>query len=305
MKKLVCVAAVALCALISCKNKNADVSEVKFAPPVVSADKEVREAAPVTDINIDGPVGSSDKANESGYNNSTITHTVADTAKKIIKNGTIVFETNNLAATRKKILASVKKYGGYVDNDSETLDGDSNRREYNLKIRVPAANFDFILDTVSSTAYKIDSRNISVTDVTTQYIDIKTRLDNKKALEKRYLELLAKAAKISDMLEIENKLADIRSDIESTQGQLNYLSKQVAYSSLDITFYTSQPAQVNSGDGTGYKFKTALGNGWQMLQNMFFGLIGLWPVILIIGVLYWLLNRWRKRRRAKKIQSNS
>jgi len=301
MKKLVCVAAVALCALTSCKNKNADVSDVKLVPPVVATDKEVREPGAVADISINTPVGSADKTYTTEYNNSTSTHTVTDTAKKIIKNGTIAFETNNLSATRKKILASVKKYGGYVDQDSESLDGDNNRREYNLKIRVPAANFDFILDTVSSTAYKIDSRNISITDVTTEYIDIKTRLDNKKALEKRYLELLAKAAKISDMLEIENKLADIRSDIESTQGQLNYLSKQVAYSSLDVTFYTSQPAQVNSGDGTGYKFKTALGNGWQMLQNLFFGFIGLWPVILIIGVLYWLFKRWRKRRRAKKL----
>jgi hypothetical protein len=47
------------------------------------------------------------------------------------------------------------------------------------------------LGTVSSTATKIDSRNIRIKDVTTQFIDTKTRLDNKlQLLEKRYLNLL-------------------------------------------------------------------------------------------------------------------
>ncbi len=125
-------------------------------------------------------------------------------------------------------------------------------------------------------------------------------MDNKKILEKRYLELLNKSSKVSDLLEIENKLTEIRSDIESTQGQLNYLNKQVAYSSLDITFYTKQTAQVDSGNGAGYKFKTAIAGGWQILQNLFFGLITLWPVILILGIFYWLIKRWRKRRKARK-----
>jgi hypothetical protein len=64
-----------------------------------------------------------------------------------------------------------------------------------------------------------------------------------------------------DLLDIEEKLTEIRSDIEATQGQLNYMSKQVAYSSLNITFYTKQPEQVATGNGFGYKFKNALTSG--------------------------------------------
>jgi hypothetical protein len=296
-----------LMALAACKHKEPEtVATVKFVPPAVKADAEVRQAAlpPPEDnvANADASIGAADQNDVlSNADPGPQTNHVADTAKKIIKNGTIEFETSNIALTRRTILHAVKKLGGYVDEDNETLEGDSNRKQYELKIRVPAKNFDLILDTVSSSAYKIDSKNISISDVTTQYIDEKARLDNKKTLEQRYLQLLAKANKMSDMLQIENKLADIRGEIESVQGQLNYLSKQVAYSSLDITFYTDHPAQVNSGDGIGYKFKTALADGWKTLQNLFFGLISLWPVMLIAAVVIVIFRRWRKRRRAKKI----
>lgn len=297
-------AIVLLLALVACKHKEPEkvtLAAVRFAPPVVKADAEVH--APVAQADkmeaADANIGADDNAMQAADPGPQAPR-VTDTAKKIVKSGNIQFETSNIVLTRKIILHAVKKLGGYVDEDNETLNGDSNQKQYELKIRVPAKNFELVLDTVSSSAYKIDSKNISISDVTIQYIDEKARLDNKKALEQRYLQLLAKANKISDMLEIENKLAEIRGEIESVQGQLNYLSKQVAYSSLDITFYTNQPAQVNSGDGIGYKFKTAIADGWKTLQNLFFGLIGLWPVLLIVAVMILLFKRWQKRRRIKK-----
>src|ERR1700733_3616365 len=54
----------------------------------------------------------------------------ADTAKKIIKFGEISFETKDPVAARKKILNSLTKLGGYVAEDNETYDSDSNRQRY-------------------------------------------------------------------------------------------------------------------------------------------------------------------------------
>jgi hypothetical protein len=234
-----------------------------------------------------------DKAEGNGYTNNA--NQVRDTTKKIIKNGSIEFETANVNATRKRILQSLKKYGGYVDEDNQSTNSGIDRKEYNLKISIPAKYFDFLVDSVSASADKIDSKNISVTDVTTRYIDIKTRLDNKKILENRYLELLKRGTKISDLLEIENKLTEIRSDIESTQGQLNYLNKQVAYSSLEITFYTQHVEKTDKGTGLGYKLKTALADGWNILQSLFFGVITIWPVIIMMLVVYFAFIKWRKK----------
>jgi len=313
MKNLILTATMLLI-FSSCKNKEPET--VKFAPPVVMADEEIKAAPPaVNELKVADPGQKTVKGDPDadiqidepeGYSNANIAespnHTgklVQDTAKKIIKQGDISFETNNITATRKKILYSLKKLGGYTVEDNETTNNEEGRKEYTLKVLIPAKNFDLLLDTVSSSAYKIDSKNISVTDVTTKFIDITTRLNHKKILEGRYLDLLRKGSKISDLLEIENKLSEIRSDIESTQGQLNYLNKQVTYSSLDITFYTKQVLQADKGIGFGYKLKTAISDGLGLLQSLFFGIIALWPIILSAVIIYVLIKRWRKRRRLR------
>lgn len=109
--------------------------------------------------------------------------------------------------------------------------------------------------------------------------------------------MLKKASKISDLLEIENKLTEIRSDIESTQGQLNYLNKQVIYSSLNITFYTKQVIQADKPIGFGYKFKKALHKGWFFLEHLFFKIVALWPLWLLLVVAFITYRVWRRKKR--------
>ncbi|AYL98039.1 DUF4349 domain-containing protein [Mucilaginibacter celer] len=222
--------------------------------------------------------------------------TNADTAKKIIKEGNIRFETRNPKAARQNIVGSLQKLGGYLAEENETNSGETNQKEYSLKIRVPSKNFDAFLNGLTSSADHIESKNIHIRDVTTQFIDTRAEISNNKQLEQRYLQLAAKATKMTDLLAIEDKLASIRTAIDSAQGQLNYLSSQVSYSSLDISFYTRQAGEVNPGTGFAYKFKTALGEGWEVLQNMFFALIALWPLLAVIVVVWLLVKRWRKRK---------
>jgi hypothetical protein len=301
MKKYLFVLWTIALGLAACKHHpshqkgNESISEVRLPPPVVKPDNEVVEekayAPPaLREMEVAEPAGNADiKAD----NNVPI---VANTEKKIIKEGDIRFETSDVAQARKQIITSLKHLGGYAEDDSETTDGAQGSKEYTISIRIPAKNFDAFLGTVASTAVKIDSRNIRVKDVTTQFIDTKTRLDNKLQLEKRYLNLLNRAGKMRDLLDIEDKLTEIRSDIESTQSQLNYMSKQVAYSSLNITFYTKQAEQVAAGNGFGYKLMHSLTSGWDFLQDLFFGLLANWPLLIIIVIVLVLIRRWRRNR---------
>jgi hypothetical protein len=302
MKKLLFIA-LAVLVLSACGNSDntEKAKTIQFAPPVAKADAEVladKDAAPENESAAAKPM--LDVSMKEVAGNAAPATAITETEKKIIKEGDISFETGDVAETRKLILASLKKQGGYVENDSESTNGDENRKDYTINIRVPAKNFDAFLGNVSATATKIDSKNIRMSDVTAQFIDVKTRLDNKKLLEARYLDLLKKATKMADLLEIESKLSEIRSDIESTQGQLNYMSKQVAYSSLSITFYTKNTTQVAAGNGFAYKFKQALAGGWSFIQSFFFGIIALWPLWLAIFVAILLLRRWGKRNTYKE-----
>ncbi len=225
--------------------------------------------------------------------------TDAPIEKKIVKEGDISFETRNISETRKVIANSLNKSGGYIAEESESNNSDNNRKEYIIKARIPANNFDKFVDDVSTGAEKIDSKNISMKDVTTEYIDITTQLANKKKLEESYLALLKQGKKVSDLLDIEEKLTDIQSDIESTQGQLNYLTKQVEYSEFDITFYTKL-AVVDDGKTFGYKLTSALSDGWEILGVLFFGFIGLWPLWIVGIAVFMIVRAWRRSIRRRK-----
>ncbi|MDO3627085.1 DUF4349 domain-containing protein [Mucilaginibacter sp. BT774] len=224
---------------------------------------------------------------------------ISDTSKKIIKTGDISFETGDLYGTRKKIITSLKNLSGYVSEENET--NDSYRRSLTLKLRVPAKNFDLLLDSVSGNASKIDSKNVRVADVTSQFIDIKTSLVNQQLLEKRYQDLLKRSDKISDVLQIENKLTEIRTAIDSTQGTLNYLSRQVAYSILEVNLYSEQTPQY-SGTTIGDRLSASLKGGWELMQNLFFGIINIWPLAIVAVVVYLIIKRWRAKRKLRVVQ---
>ncbi|MFI5160288.1 MAG: DUF4349 domain-containing protein [Sphingobacteriales bacterium] len=317
--------AVLLLSLSSCGHKKNDsVNTVKFPPPVVMADDEVAENPPTVkelevadpgvksqkgdpsaDIVLNGPVGNADKMVDATqgfskkYMPASSTKTVNDTSKKITKEGDISFETKDIAATRKGLLNNLRKLGGYLDEDNESVNSDDDRKEYTLKARIPSKNFDLFLDSVSTTAIKIDSKHITITDVTTRYIDMSTRLQNKKLLEASYLALLKKATKMSDILDVENKLNDIRTEIESTQGQLNYLNKQIAYSSLDITFYVTHLNKPYVASNTfGHQFQKALTKGFNYVKKVFFGIIALWPLWVLVIAAFLVIRSRIKRKKA-------
>jgi hypothetical protein len=296
MKNIVCALLLGL-VFTSCKHEYAPKQDlVLFPPPVVKADVEAKMSAPsekelVASGNAD-KVKTFDVALQAPSGKATI-----DTSKKITKEGDIHFETADVAKTRKAIIKAVQKAGGYISEDNQSKDDSFDRKEYVLKVRVPAKNFDFLVDTVSVSADKIDSKNIRIKDVTTEYIDMKSRLDNKQRLEHTYLGLLSQAKRITDVLQIEEKLTETRSDIESSQGELNYLVKQVAYSSLEITFY-SKPVSAESGTGFGDKLTAAIVGGWEALQTFVFCLINIWPFVIIVTVLGVMFVKRRKKRLA-------
>ena len=107
---------------------------------------------------------------------------------------------------------------------------------------------------------------------------------------------------MGDVLQIQAKLSEIHTSIDSTRDTLNYLSKQVAYSTLEVSFYTRSTVQ-ESGNTIGYKLKTAIINGLDLLENLFFGLITLWPVTIVVVFLYMVIKRWRRERKQRDFSS--
>jgi len=209
--------------------------------------------------------------------------------RKLIKNGNLSFETDNLPATRQKVLYAVKANSGYISDDQETRSDD--RISHTLQVRVPAAHFDTLLNTITKGVSHFDYKQINVSDVTEEFIDVSARVKAKKEMETRYLALLKQAKTVSNMLEIERELGNIRAEIESIEGRLRYLTDQVAYSTLSVTYYE----KIHSQTAFGKHFREGFRNGWNNLVWFFIGIVNLWPFLLLAGIGIWLFRRWRKK----------
>jgi len=216
--------------------------------------------------------------------------------QKIIKTGHLAFETKDPDATHRKIMDLTKSHDGFVQNDNS---GKSYNRLYRtITVRVPTEKFQSFIDAVSEGVPYFDQKDISRKDVTEEFIDLEARLKAKRELERRYLELLTKAKNVKEMLEIERELSTIREEIEAKQGRLNYLQNKVSLSTVNIEFYklTSETGVTLS---YGQKMKNAFKGGWDGISVFFLGLLYLWPLYLIIAIIFLVIRRIIKRKKRK------
>ena len=222
------------------------------------------------------------------------------TEQKLIKNGDISFEVKNIKNTKTFLQKVISKHKGYISSE-KIEDYRINPTEI-LTVRVPNSNFDNIINNIGLQIGEFDSKRIDIEDVTADFVDIEARLKNKKQLEGKYQELLAKANNMTDILKIEKEISLIREDIESTEGRLRYLNNQVGYSTLIITYYEKR---ATAGFHFGGKMADALSNGGMGFLWFLIGMMQLWPMWLIGSLICYVIYKIVKHRKNQKLQQKS
>jgi len=211
--------------------------------------------------------------------------------RKIIKEGEISFETKNVKSARIAIDSIVKKYGAYISGDNETKY--SEKVQQTITIRVPFAKFDELLASIVNGVDYLDSRNIRASDVTEEYLDVQSRIKNKKKLEERFTEILKEARSVDDILNVERQIGQLREEIESAEGRLRYLENRTSLSTLTVTFYEYHESEK----GFGSEFGRGFVNGWNSLVWFLVGLVNIWPFLIIIGLVVWFIIRKYSQRK--------
>lgn len=215
--------------------------------------------------------------------------------QKIIKNAFLRFETNDLEETFDQIQAAVTATKGTIQNDSEGKDQNSIYR--NIYLRVPSENFDVFIKSISKGVSYFERKDISSENVTEQYIDLTARLKTKRKLEERYLQILQKASKISEILEIEKQISTIREEIEAKEGQLKYLESRVSESTITIEFYKTIAQKEGIKISYGSKIWNAIKSGFFSLSDFLVSIISVWPfIILFLAIAYFIRKRFKRKK---------
>jgi hypothetical protein len=123
----------------------------------------------------------------------------------------------------------VQEAGGYVERSGGSSDGDAR-----VEARVPAAQLDSVMDRVAGLG-KERRRHITGTDVTDRYTDLEARLRSNIALRDRLQQLLARAATLDEVLNLEKQIARLQAEIDGLQARLDQLKSQTQLASLDVS----------------------------------------------------------------------
>jgi len=227
--------------------------------------------------------------------------TVQKVPSKIIKTADVSMQVKDIKDSRKAILAIAKKSEAYIATENQVTNFNSITND--MTIRIKPEGFDDILDKLIEQSIYTDSKKITSQDVTADYIDTETRLKSKKEVEIRYTEILKKAGTINDILAVEEKLRQIREEIEAAEGKLKYLNDQVGYSTINLHFYEKLDSQPTPDSGFFYKLGKAFKSGWHGLLIFFIAIIYLWPLWIIAAAIFyfvlWLIKRSKRRKLQK------
>ena len=164
---------------------------------------------------------------------------------QIIKTAALTLLVDDIDVAATGIEAVRTTHGGQPGNAS--FNDYTSSRTGNITIWVPSERFDDALVATKKLALQVKNENVSVSDVSAQFVDLKARLKVQQATEVQYVELLKRSGKISEVLEVSRELAHTRTQIEQLEGQMNYLSRQVALSSISVNLIQEvSPGEVKN-----------------------------------------------------------
>lgn len=150
--------------------------------------------------------------------------------KKIIKTYDYRYETEEFDKSLENLKELIEKYGGYVA--SSDLSGTTRRCLY-LTAKIPAdASDNFVKNTGSLGTLTSQSENAE--DVTLEYTDTESRISSLKTEQQRLNELLKDADSLETVIALEDRLTEVRYELESYQSRKNQLDSLITYSTVNI-----------------------------------------------------------------------
>lgn len=235
-----------------------------------------------------------------------------ESGQKLIRRVNIDAETEDLEALLGELTKQISALDGYIENQ-ELYNGSSyasyRSRSANLTIRIPADKLDAFIGQVKDVS-NVVSYNESQEDVTLTYVSTESRIKALETEQARLLELLGQAQNMSDLLEIEARLTDVRYELENVTSQLLVLANKVDYATVRL--YISQVKEYTEVEeqtvwqriATGFKSNLKdLGEG---LVDFFVWILTYSPQLIltaaVLAVAVIVLRR--RKKKLKKNQNN-
>lgn len=242
--------------------------------------------------------------------------TSAATDRKIIRNADLTMEVTSTTDTQHRIVSIAETYGGFVVT-SETKQRESaepaNRSlDIKLVVRIPQNQFGTVLDKIRGLANSLNEEKVSGQDVTEEFIDLEARIRTQKALEAQFLQIMKQAGEISDALEVQRQIAEVRSNIERLEGRKRFLENRSSLSTITVNIMAPKPVIVVPTTGFRHSVRDAVSESVEMGSGivLFFVrfvivMIPLFVLVLLPGglIVRYFIRRAKRMRLAEALSA--
>lgn len=227
---------------------------------------------------------------------------------KIIKSGNLYVQTKDYDVFLNDINTKIGALGGFIENNvTEVYQVYENEKlmHGSLKIRVPQESFYEAVSYLENTT-EVRRKSINEKDVTKEYYEKDNKVKNLEVQEQHLRDLFEKATTVEEMLQIENELRRIRTEIDALNLSLADINDRASMSTIDL--------EVEEVRGINFTLKSEKGvwdraregfintvNGIvRGIGNLIVNLVSyspiLIPVILIFVVLLLNIKKYWKKR---------
>ena len=241
--------------------------------------------------------------------------------EKIIYSADVTLETTAFDEAVEGIASLMEECGGWIESSSvndanyySRARGYASSRSAYYTLRVPSARFAQLMNRLS-TLGNVPYTHTYSENVTAQYYDVQARLTAYTAQETRLLEMMEVAETVSDVIAIEEKLTELRYQIESLQSVLNNYDRRVSYSSIylsveEVQEYTPETVvELSYAQELGLAVSRGFRNAGRFFKNLLIDLAASIPTLIFLAVVIAVAVPVAKKRRgqakAKKAEKNN
>ncbi|MCC8128209.1 MAG: DUF4349 domain-containing protein [Clostridiales bacterium] len=231
----------------------------------------------------------------------------ADQNRKLIRTVDLTVETTDFSALLDDLQTSVSDAGGYIENSNisgNSIYDDTSRHYASFTVRIPAQELDNFISHVGNQG-NITNQSENVEDVTLQYTDIESHKKSLSIEQERLWELMEKADSMDAIIALEERLSEIRYQLESYESRLRTYDNQVDYSTVHINVTEVRVLTPTIPDS----FLTRIQKGFQenlaavcnSAVNLTVWVISSLPSLIVLAVIIFILisvirSFLRKRR---------
>jgi hypothetical protein len=227
---------------------------------------------------------------EQGASGARATRAPKLTASRIIRTASLTVQVKDVPKALDEARTATEDAGGYVGD--ETTDRDSGGHERTrVVLRVPVDKYDEVLADLQG-AGKLLGRTAKAEDVTDQVVDVDSRVKSQRASVARVRELMDRATKLSDVVELEGELSDREADLEALLAQQASLKDRTSLATITLSLSETPVKKAAKDEDPG--FVDALAGGWGAFVTMLrwlavaFGAVLPFAAVAALLVLAWL-----------------